>query len=66
MEKQKQLNDIDTTVIMKFDQIETTMTESTELSTEDFVVFDKLKLTKLCSRVKELEKENVEQRQEHL
>ncbi|KAF7998128.1 hypothetical protein HCN44_009526 [Aphidius gifuensis] len=64
IEKRKKLNDIDMTVILKFHQLQHMNGDDFE-KISDCVVFDKTKLSKLYTRVGELQQETEEQKIKH-
>ncbi|XP_014209825.1 uveal autoantigen with coiled-coil domains and ankyrin repeats [Copidosoma floridanum] len=65
-EKQKQLNDIDVTVIMKLDQLQLFTGEADKPeSIQNCIVFDKDRLSRLYARVGELEQDTRELQEKH-
>ncbi|XP_015588735.2 uncharacterized protein LOC107264707 [Cephus cinctus] len=64
-EKQRKLNDIDITVILKFHQLQHFTGSSTVAQIQDCTVFDKEKLSHLYARVEELQKETSDQKAKH-
>lgn len=64
-EKQRKLNDIDMTVILKLHQLQNFKDENTMEKISNCVVFDNSKLTSLYARVGELKEETDEQKAKH-
>ncbi|XP_043276979.1 cilia- and flagella-associated protein 44 isoform X2 [Venturia canescens] len=64
-EKQKKLNDIDMTVILKFHQLQHLAGDNRVARIRDCVVFDKTKLSRLYTRVGELQQETLDQKEKH-
>lgn len=64
-EKQRKLNDIDMTVILKFHQLQHFVGENEVAKIRDCVVFDKTKLSRLYTRVGELQQETLLQKEKH-
>lgn len=57
LEKQRKLNDIDVTIILKFHQLQHFINSYTVSSIRESIVFDKTKLSHLHDRVGELQQE---------
>ncbi|KAL2740588.1 cilia- and flagella-associated protein 44 isoform X4 [Vespula squamosa] len=57
LEKQRKLNDIDVTIILKFHQLQHFINSYTVSSIQESIVFDKTKLSHLHDRVGELQQE---------
>ena len=64
-EKQRKLNDVDVTVVLKFHQLQHFVDETNVAKIQDCVVFDKTKLSRLYTRVGELQQETFEQKEKH-
>ncbi|XP_034946338.1 cilia- and flagella-associated protein 44 [Chelonus insularis] len=64
-EKQKQLNNIDVTVVLKLHQLQHFINEETLAKIQDCVVFDQNQLSKLYTRVGELQQETLDQKTKH-
>ncbi|XP_020280668.1 cilia- and flagella-associated protein 44 [Pseudomyrmex gracilis] len=65
LKKQKELNDVDVTVVMKLHQLQYFDEFEIPPKIQDCVVFDKAQLSKLYSRIQELQEETLELRVQH-
>ncbi|TGZ46471.1 WD repeat-containing protein 52 [Temnothorax longispinosus] len=65
LKKQRKLNDVDVTVLMKLHQLQYFEESQIPFKVHDCVVFDKKKLSKLYARIQELHEETLELQVKH-
>ncbi|XP_029161342.1 cilia- and flagella-associated protein 44 isoform X2 [Nylanderia fulva] len=65
LEKQKKLNDVDVTVIMKLHQLQYFEKSEIPFKLHDCIVFDKNRLSRLYARIQELQEETLELHAKH-
>ncbi|KAG7187868.1 hypothetical protein KM043_013850, partial [Ampulex compressa] len=65
LQKQRKLNDIDLTVILKFHQLQHSLETGATLQLQDCVLFDREKLSNLYQKVEKLQEETLQLKETH-